>query len=125
MMVINDSYVAFHLPLLKRDSNHFLRFTVLVGVAFTKKKKRKNKEKTKKTASKANTKPSTGYCSVRMRILHILWFLEMSIHGESKSTTSCVFLSISWMSTSIFEYEYCECNIKMSMNAYNYPKLEI
>ena len=47
----------------------------------------------------------------------------MSIHGESKSTTSCVLLNISTMSTSNFEYEQYEDDIKISMNAYKYQKL--
>ena len=63
----------------------------------TKKKKGKGKE--------SNTQLSAEYCSVDMRIIHMLWFLEMSIHGESKLTTSCVVLSTSRMSTSNFEYE--------------------
>ena len=77
----------------------------------------KKTEKTK-TASKANTQPSTEYCSVRMPIIIIL-----SIHGGSKSTTSCVLLSMSTMSSSNFEYGRCEYNIKISMNEYKYQKL--
>ena len=43
---------------------------MFVVSAFTKKKKKK-KQNTK-IASKANTQPSTEYCSVRMRIIQIL-----------------------------------------------------
>ena len=36
---------------------------------------KKRRKKNIKSASKANTQPSTEYCSVRMRIILILWFL--------------------------------------------------
>ena len=46
------------------DSNHSSsKFTVLAVVAFT-------KEENDKTASEANTQPSSKYCSVRMRLTH-------------------------------------------------------
>ena len=86
------------------DLNHPSKFTVLVVFAFTKKEERKRqmqqtkqihnllqsivvfvlvvrRQKETKTASKGNTQPSTEYCSIRMRIILILWFLKMSIHG--------------------------------------------
>ena len=82
-------------------------------------KKKKKKTKTK-TASKANTQPSTEFCRVRIRIILILWFVYMSIHGEWKSTTSCLLLSMSTMSTLDFKYGQYEYDIKISMNAYKY-----
>ena len=69
-------------------------------------KERRNK--TTKTGSKTNTQPSTEYSSVRMRFKLILCFAYMSIHDESKSTTSSVLLSMSRMSSTSFEYEWCE-----------------
>ena len=91
------------------DSNHSLKCTVLVVVAFTKKTKDTRASKTKKTeaASRANTQPSSEYFSIRMPIILILWFVNMLSYGESKSTTtSYVLLSMSMMmSTSNFEYE--------------------
>ena len=83
------------------DLNHSSKFTVLVVAAFPKKKEERRKKKTK-TASKANTQPSNEYCSIRMRIILILWFFKKLGHGES---TSCVLLSMSTMCTSNFEYE--------------------
>ena len=46
-------------------------------------------------------------------------------YEETKSTKSCVLLSMSAMSTSNFKYEYYEYYIKISifMNAYKYQKL--
>ena len=101
------------------DSNHSSTFAVLVIAAFIKKRRKKKT----KPASNANTQPSTEYYSVRMQIIIILCFMYMTIHGESKSTTSCVLSSMSRISTSNFEYEWCENNIQISMNAYKYQKL--
>ena len=42
----------------------------------------------KKTASKANTKPSTEYCSIRMLTILILCFVYMTILGKTKSITT-------------------------------------
>ena len=53
------------------DSNHLSTFTVLVVVVFTKKRRKKKT----KIANKANILPSTEYCSVRLRIILILWVL--------------------------------------------------
>ena len=76
-----------------------------------------------KTAMKVNTQCSIEYCSVSTGIVPILRFLYMLSHRESKSTTSYVLLSMSTMSTSNFEYEWYEHNIKIRMNVYKYQKL--
>ena len=80
VILINDS----------SDSNHLSKFS---SVAFTKKEER-------------NTQPSTEHCRVHTRIIFILCFVyTMLSYGESKSTTSCVLLSMSTLSTSNFEYD--------------------
>ena len=75
-VLINDS----------SDSNHSSIFTVVAVAAFIKKEK---------TKGSIHTKPYTEYCSVRIRIILILCFVYVSIHEESKSTTSCVLLNMS------------------------------
>ena len=45
------------------------------------------------------------YYRVHMRIILILFFVYIPIHEESKSTTLCVLLNMSKMSTSNFKYE--------------------
>ena len=59
---------------------------------------KKKKLKTKK-ASKANAQRSSEYCSVSTRIIHILCFVYMLSHRQSKSILSCVLLNMSIMST--------------------------
>ena len=58
-----------------------------------------------KIASKANTQPFIEHCSVRMRIILIVYFVYMSTHGDS---ALCVLLSISTMCTSNFRYQLGE-----------------
>ena len=100
----------------------FINICCLSYCCFYKKYKKRRKKKTN-PASKANTQPSTEYYSVRMQIIIILCLVYMTFHGESKATTSCVLSSVSRISISNFEYEWCEYNIKISMNAYKYQKL--
>ena len=55
--------------MIRNDSNHLQKFTVLVVAAFTEKTEERKKTE---TARKTKTQPSTEYCSVRMRII-LIW----------------------------------------------------
>ena len=92
--------------------NHSSKFTVLAVVVFTRKKK---------TKTLSNT--STEYCSVCTQIILVFCFVYMLSYAESKSTTWCILLSMSTMSTSILACDLYKCDIKVSMNAYKYQKL--
>ena len=78
-------------------------------------KRRKKKQETKQTHNLL--------VSIVLFVRQSYLFYVILVNVESKSTISCVFLSMSTMSTSYFEFELYEYDIKISMNAYKYQKL--
>ena len=83
IILINDS----------NDSNHSSQFTVLAVAAFTKKEERKTQRQQAKQTHKLLL--STA----------VVFVCESYLFCDSCTTTSCILLSMSTMSTSNFEYK--------------------
>ena len=85
-------------------SNHLLKFTILVVVAFTKKEERKRQRQRQQAKQTLNLLLSI-IVFVCESYLFCVSCIRMLSYGKSKSTTSCILLSMSTMSTSNFEFK--------------------